>query len=631
MKNILPQTTTMALLGLGLRRVGARVSKYRPSISAREYGGTTNAVAHSRFQESAIQRGLIVDVLNANVTKRDARQFLADFKIPKPTTEREAKTKNIPSQQEIKSHSHGLDRFNQIETNKEDRHDTSPEKIVDDQRMHLALICLKFPEELDDTTLEGFAITISQLVKLGIQIVIVLESSSHEVKKLRQTYAGQAQRLCSAIEKHCPEGAQSVTSALEWGTPNITKQTISDTSPIEVAIPDQLMDPLRRGLVLIIPSMAYSSFGQLRLASSKDVMVSLTREFSSVNFKVDRVVIVDPIGGIPNRNGGRNARLLINLEQHFESIERELSGSNLGHRSNELNKRHVDEQHLNNLDTIRQCLTKLPPASSGLILTPAAAANIPPAEASREAIDGKEIRRKNLLIHNLLANRPVVSSSLPPARLPSLDYGTVQTTSAALPAATLVKRGMPLAIIPSEQVDGWQAPKNGTSPLELDNDPRINLPSLVHLLNDSFRRKLDVPDYLARTKGRIAGVIVAGEYEGGAILTWEMPPNTQDPTRLVPYLDKFAVLQSSQGSSGVADIVFQAMVENCFPHGVCWRSRKNNPVNKWYFERAAGSWKIPNSEWTMFWTGDGMLSKARWNDYIGVCTSVRPSWINNAR
>jgi amino-acid N-acetyltransferase len=150
----------------------------------------------------------------------------------------------------------------------------------------------------------------------------------------------------------------------------------------------------------------------------------------------------------------------------------------------------------------------------------------------------------------------------------------------------------------------------------------------VHLIEDSFSRQLDVPHYISRIESSLAGIIIAGGYEGGAILTWENPPHKSPLTApKVPYLDKFAVLKRSQGAGGVADIVFNAMVRNCFPDGVCWRSRTDNPVNKWYFERAKGTWKIPGSNWTMFWTTEGVeKGDDTFLDYEAVCRSVVPSW-----
>jgi amino-acid N-acetyltransferase len=208
---------------------------------------------------------------------------------------------------------------------------------------------------------------------------------------------------------------------------------------------------------------------------------------------------------------------------------------------------------------------------------------------------------------------------------------------------------MPLTIIPDSRNVPWKPPGPEGTSLRLESDPRIDFPRLLHLIEDSFGRPLDVQHYLSRVQNRLAGVIIAGEYEGGAILTWEQNP--KDPSRPpVPYLDKFAVLRKSQGSGGVADIVFNAMVRACLPDGVVWRSRQNNPVNKWYFERSVGTWKLPRSQWCMFWTGndvdwgDRAISEVeiesnlvkdverkvererRWHDYVDVCSSIEASW-----
>jgi amino-acid N-acetyltransferase len=166
-------------------------------------------------------------------------------------------------------------------------------------------------------------------------------------------------------------------------------------------------------------------------------------------------------------------------------------------------------------------------------------------------------------------------------------------------------------------------------------DKCIDLPRLVHLIEDSFGRKLDVDDYLNRVNENLAGVIIAGEYEGGAILTWEKPEGLDDQTayeqgRYVPYLDKFAVLRKSQGSGGCADIVFNAMVRGCLPDGVSWRSRKDNPVNKWYFERSLGTSKLSGCNWTMFWTTPNLDNQSPiLRDYESVCRGVEPSWADN--
>jgi amino-acid N-acetyltransferase len=150
----------------------------------------------------------------------------------------------------------------------------------------------------------------------------------------------------------------------------------------------------------------------------------------------------------------------------------------------------------------------------------------------------------------------------------------------------------------------------------------------------------------------VAGIIIAGDYEGGAICTWETPstlrqhsfgshpsPNDTDSPHWVPYLDKFAVLTSSQGSGGVSDIVWAALVRTCFPRGVVWRSRTSNPVNKWYQERSTGMWKLPGGQWTMFWTVEGVTAgwggvegrpqeMRRWDAFVDVCSGIEPSWLD---
>ena len=242
------------------------------------------------------------------------------------------------------------------------------------------------------------------------------------------------------------------------------------------------------------------------------------------------------------------------------------------------------QRHLKNLNLLKHNLALLPPTSSALLTTAQEAATL--SEVGMEdATPGVETRRaRNPLIFNLLTDKPLVSSSLPQARLKTCSDGA-RTTAVQRSTAMFAKRGMPVTMIPEPDSAGWQRPGPGMKTMSLE-DPRIDFPRLLNLIEDSFNRPLDVNHYLDRIRNKVAGVIIAGEYEGGALLTWETPPGVPEDSedsaqRLVPYLDKFAVLKRSQGAGGVADIVFSAMTRTCFPEGLCWRSRKDNPVNKW--------------------------------------------------
>ena len=622
----------------------------RKASSATAAAAQSNGTGHARSRSTddpVLQRELFMDVLSANATKRDAKQYLARFKKPPlpgpkpPDAQAERNARHRRDQDRLERMGVNLGGLyapsraiaNSPQFTREDVKEKAA--LAPKQTLHAALICLRAPETLDDQTLEGLALTLAQLVKLDMRIVLVLDPmdvASKPVSELRSLFAEQAERLLQAIRRHSPEASRLITGAIEIPDG-------SHDAPAHVPLPSLLMEPLKRSVIPIVPSLAYSQSGQLTVVPAGTVMAALTKQLSSVappdtgyHTSLDRVIVLDPAGGIPSRDRGDHAHVFINLQQEFDGIEDELSG--YADACQQVESMKTFEQHQAHLRMLNDCLRMLPPASSGLIISPHEAATSSQAISAQEPTLGAGTRRqKNTLIHNLLTNKPMVSSSLPTARLPPTPRDADAPPKAGA-TATLVKHGMPLTIVPAaDRALGWITPENGHTSLDLANDLRVDLPRLVHLINDSFRRKLDVESYLDRIRGRTAGLIIAGNYEGGAILTWEVPPHASDaPSRLVPYLDKFAVLQSSQGSSGVADILFQAMVRTCFPNGVCWRSRKDNPVNKWYFERAAGSWQIPQTGWTMFWTGEGVVEdEERWRDYVGVCESVQPTWLDGKK
>ena len=601
-----------------------------------------------------------MNVLNANATKRDAKQYLARFRPSKAKTSTPLALTPLQEERNAR-HRRDQDRLDRIGVNlgglyaparaiaespQFTREAIEEKAALPQQKIHVALVCLRLPETLDDAILDGMSMTLSQLVKLDMRIVVVLDAGMHSgtgLKECKRRFAEQSERLIHAIARHSPQGARVVNGAIEKTSLEGKVTNTQSSSTNTVGIPSLLLDPLKRSIIPIVPTLAYTSSGQLMQSDASDTMSALSRMLSGLpitskpadlplDTSLDRIIILDSAGGIPSKARKDGAHVFINLEQEFNDIQGELSEYSAELKSEQ--QGHVTDvyhRHQSNLTIVRDCLSMLPAASSALIITPEEAASSSLSRTADDSTIGAGTRRqKNTLIHNLLTNKPVVSSSLPAARMRSCS-GEVSTFESS--RATLVKRGMPLTIIPAaDKGFGWQAPPDGKTSLSLENDPRVDLARLVHLINDSFRRKLDVRHYLERIQNRIAGLIIAGEYEGGAILTWEMPPGTNDPARLVPYLDKFAVLSSSQGSSGVADIVFQSMVRTCFPQGVCWRSRKDNPVNKWYFERSDGTWQIPGTNWTMFWTGGGVVEdEQRWKDYVGVCRDVQPSWADGKK
>lgn len=503
------------------------------------------------------------------------------------------------------------------------------------ETLHVALVKLTAPENYTDGVLEGIARTLSQLSRLSMAPCVVLDVQVPG-NDWRDRYSKQADRLLSAIDAVDGPSARRLDNILSFKGP--------DKIP-NVFLRKLLLRPLRQGQIPIVMPLAYSNAIQkAEPISAASAAMALTREFAGLNLQLpeeldskraaekmkrlqgqvslDRIIIVDNHGGIPRIRDSDKKQVFLNLEQEFHEIHQELNG---------LEDELVQGTHKSNLDLLQQTLQLLPPQSSGLITTPADAANQTVIEQTEDRVSSVRTRRqKNTLIHNLLTDKPAYSSSLPSGRLSSTSN---RSAPLVISTTTFVKKGMPLTIFPDPNSRGWSPDNNGSRRLNL-TDPRIDLPRLVHLIDDSFDRKLDVEDYLARVNDRIAGIIIAGEYEGGALLTWETPPDASDSdhARLVPYLDKFAVLKRSQGAGGVADILFNAMVRACFPGGVCWRSRKDNPVNKWYFERSRGTWKLPETNWTMFWTTPEAAENTQlFLDYEGVCRGVQPSWADDKK
>lgn len=551
-----------------------------------------SATAHTYSQE------LLLNVLNASTTKRDAKAYLSRF------------------------------------------------KSAEIEPLHLALVILRSPQTLDDFLLDGVGRTLSHLSRLGLQSVVVLDvvKSQSTARAHCKVLEEQCDRLVSALQKDGNTRARRLDYVL-----GVSTETAAPHAPVQGSVSVQfseiLAEILRNGTIPVIPPIGYSFDHQLKVTVDADeVLFALTRGFIRLpavsdnsregpdfyddahgqklvksKSKIDRVILLDAHGGLPSKDRPDNSHIFVNLEQEYKDIESELSN-------------HSVKAHFRNLTLAQKCLSLLPPSSSALLTTPAEAATLAPSELPTITDLGVVTRRpKNPLVFNLLTDKPTMSSSLPPSRVRHYD----ESKSPAIkdPArATFFKRGMPVTLIPDPRTTIWRPPLHYTMSMSLD-DPRIDFGRLLALIEDSFGRPLDVEDYVNRIRNKLAGIIVAGEYEGGALLTWEVPPGVPDDgsaescRRMVPYLDKFAVLKRSQGAGGVADIVFSAMVRSCFPHGVCWRSRKNNPVNKWYFERSAGSWKLPDSDWSMFWTTPNLLGDhQRFRDYESVCRSVKPSW-----
>ena len=586
---------------------------------------------------------LFLDVLSSAATKREAKSYLSRFSSKKPLAPPPKTEAPVESRAGVNLE-HLYPSIRAVEESPKFVHKPLSDSIQEAaQPLHVALVKLRATQSVDDVTLRGVGHTLSQLTSLGLSCVVVVDCNASDgasIQDKKRQSLEQADRLVTAVDSYGGQGARRLDNIV--GVLPVESQNsllLNIRGKAQMTNSNLLLAPLRRGVIPVVAPIGFSSITQsLATMDADEIVLALTREFAGIQpvksceedpltvaqrvkelqkqISLDRVILLDPLGGIPSQSSGHQSHVFINLEQEYDFIRDELSQSKLESSDVGESSSRLEDTHLKNLKLLRQTLALLPPTSSALLTTPQEAANSGKRyQQSQPSGIGVGTRpQRNPLIHNLLTDKPVFSPSLPSA------------LSTKTSPATFVKRGMPITIIPNPLTNPWTPPTASPPSIKL-TDPRIDLTRLVHLIDDSFGRRLDVNHYLSRINDRIAGVIIAGEYEGGAILTWETPPGAGPihSARMVPYLDKFAVLKRSQGAGGVADIVFKAMVRDCFPNGVCWRSRKDNPVNKWYFERAKGTWKMPGTNWTMFWTTED-VEQNLFLDYEGVCKTVEPSW-----
>ncbi|RPB21736.1 N-acetylglutamate synthase, partial [Terfezia boudieri ATCC MYA-4762] len=519
---------------------------------------------------------------------------------------------------------------------------------IKEEQIHLALVKIRQVQDVSDDTLRGIGKTLVKLGKLGLVPAVVIDplsmvegraapSSLEWRKEMRM----QSERVVEAIEQ-AKGHARAVDGACA------VKQL---KRKVSITLPHLIIAALSHGTIPILAPIAFDDDQKAVEVNADSIILALVRLFSTSAevaprpnaepslLSVDKIIYIDPLGGIPSTDRPNNsAHVFLNMQQEYGAVREELVAGTIGNQGLSETEKEI---HLRTLATLRKALAILPANSSAMITTPDAAAVTTRPSRAIAATGSSSIRSsagmitpqlsltnkvpldRNPLIHNLLTDKPVFSSSLPISS-PNSPYTT---------STTLLKHGIPLLIMTNPAY-----PYPGHKVLKL-NDGSVDLDRLAFLIEDSFGRKLDVERYLKRVNDKIAGLIVAGEYEGAAIVTWETDGRTGggygarglQGWKKVLYLDKFAVLRKSQGTGGVADVVFKAMVMGVFPgEGILWRSRKENVVNKWYFDRAKGTYRIPDSGWTMFWTGGqgGELDggRGKFEQYLAICRGVEPSF-----
>ena len=603
-------------------RLGPRPGALRPTFScqcaAQQQGQQQRRHIINQYKPSYAQsqqnKDFFLTILSATATKRDARAYLERYQKPYVR----------PSSVRVRD-STTLEHFHRSSDG--ELLDAEP-SISSQSPIRVALVGVREAKKLTGGQIRRIVNTLGQLLRLGLQPIVVLDAA----KSGRPMDTRPADRVCQMLEQADIESRPVYDGLFRC----------DDNSDVKIHDTRTLKAPTIRQQIPVVQCLAVDTDNRRTTVSLDDAMTALCRAFGktpeSVPFQVDlgrsafiidKIILLDRIGGIhsPSRKAG-SSHVFINLDQENLELQKELvSGC----------AKELADAHLRNLELCRVCLDLLADSSSAVVTTPDLA--------------GSTVGEAHPLIHNLLTDKPMFSPSLP-----------VKGKRTPSTSTTILRKGLSVAVYRDVHLQD------------------LDLDKLQHLIHDSFGRRLDLPRYLDRIDdGVAAAVIVAGDYEGAAIVTYERPPATSSSTsarvgKSVVYLDKFAVLRARQGAGGVADVLFNSLTRT-FPGELVWRSREENPVNKWYFERASGTLLVEQqssvdpevatdpdtrvangkvNKWRLFWrspaaeaatVGDSTASpklsvfadvlrqrtapsKDRLLDYIGITKKIRPTWLD---
>lgn len=423
-----------------------------------------------------------------------------------------------------------------------------------------------------------------------------------------------------------------------------------------------------RGIVPIVKPYIYDQSTASRGLISDPVlfMDQLSRDSS---LKFDKFFILNRSGGIPSGERNQNSHIFINLSQEYQKIHRTLTSSirtiverqprsedlldrlELYVRESDIISLEVEyKEHMENLQLMNTVLSNLSSSATGVITT------INAASSPSDTV--------NPLVHNLLTDRSIISSSLPRFKNKSgnflspsgqdwyempveieTDEKTLQGEDSVF-VTTVLKKGVDIKEFDYSHLTSENTvnlPKQFQIKLHDESTYnnscskyKLDLVKFKNIIDKSFGRELDLNHYLNRINGKIASIIIIGDYEGIAILTYEGPPDNK-----FVYLDKFAVLPHLKGSLGISDIIFNLMFKK-FPREVVWRSRANNVVNKWYFQRSVAvldlsmeldEGDMQESEFKLFYHGDpesslkSIVAIDRLRDLAKYVRNIKPSWV----
>ncbi|KAF8846230.1 mitochondrial amino-acid acetyltransferase [Paxillus ammoniavirescens] len=530
----------------------------------------------------------ILSILRANPSLRDTKSYLANFGVRQPERQKPSLPLGFVN---LPTHTLFSQNYTPEGAATQKAADSQPKtrpvisSILNPVYCRTALVKLQGP--FTDRQLDSISRGMVYLEKLGLVSVIVIEHDKLAKRDdgERATIIEETNRVVAALEAQGAKARPVLGAFVRLGPKPGDSDNASDNFPFPEAhvFPQDLApirSALRAGEIPVLPPFALDSSCRSTRIDANDVLAALARgmveaaeldnstqrqplrdphaDYSEdIDLAPMRLMIINREGGVPSYARSGYPHLLVNLTSEYDFIRNTFDHAWLKEKPSALS----------NLALAHMCLSYMPPTSSAIMVSH---------------------RSPSSLIANLITNKPAVSSSLPHALLQGNSKLTPDTP-------TLLRRGQPIRVIH-----------------DLANVDRAKL---THLLETSFQKTLDTNAFYKRLENSLDFVVVAGDYIGVAIVTDEPTADPSAPP--ISYLDKFAVLPSHQGD-GTVDFLWVALHDESYglghpfsinPNGgkagkgegrdLVWRSRSNNPVNKWYFDRSTGHTRM--GSWVLFW------------------------------
>lgn len=582
---------------------------------------------------------LILSVLESHPSARDSRFYLRNFdpssqRVPRPADEEDLsaflppdlETPTTAFSTTIPPSIAGLASSTlppEESVKVQGKRAVATELLTSPASRHTALVKVQGP--FSDRQLESIADGMVYLKKLGLVSIVVMDHEDwaederrlqhlddkrrrEEVLRLRDHMKRETLRFSAMLERKggtsrpLLEGVLCVKGAAFEDVFAPIASTSSAPNPYEAPLPTDLFvdslsgirSAIRQGEIPVIPPVASDERCFAFCVSANDAVRAISsgladsQKAAGLRYEADarlsndvdltpvRLMVINREGGIPSPARNGDPHLSINLAAEYDHI-RDTFVWQQSHPT-----------ALANLTLIRDCLAHLPRSASGVLVSH---------------------RSPKSLIANLITNKPALSPSLAHDSLPRRNMAH---------QPTIVRHGLPIRVY--RKMD------------DVDED------KLTHLLEASFGKTLDRQPFYDRMRRDLDFCIVAGDYSGVAIVTNEIARSPEPPfaplegAKPVAYLDKFAVLPSLQGD-GTVDFLWGALRDESWGLGLLdalnpnpgglqgqgiardlvWRSRSNNPVNKWYFDRSTGFFNIPPPKgaatgFSLFWCVCPLLS-----------------------